>query len=594
MTDRYAKAGGGFLIEEVLPEETFIPEEFNRDHLMIAESAEEFLEREVLPKIEEIEQQNFEVSVDLLKQIGELGLLGADIPEEFGGLGLDKLSSTLITEKISIAGGFGITFGAHVGIGTLPIVFFGNKEQKEKYLPKLATGELIAAYALTEPESGSDALSARTTATLNEAGTHYILRGTKQWITNAGIADVFVAYAKVDGDKFTAFIVERTMPGVDVGPEEKKMGLKGSSTCSLILDSAEVPVDNVLGEIGKGHIIAFNILNIGRFKLAAGCLGGSKRTIGTASTYANERKQFNKPIVSFPLIGRKLAEMTVKTYALESMVYRTAGLMEEKLSELDSASEDNGTLAAKAIAEYALEASVNKIFGSETLDFVVDEAVQIHGGYGYMQEYEVERAYRDSRINRIFEGTNEINRLLIPDMLLRRALKGQIPLLQAAQALEKELVSLMPPTFSGNEPDLEEQQWILKATKKIFLTVGGLAVQKYQTALEGEQEILANLADMITKIYALESALLRTLKLKDEEDQELHKLREAAVKVYAEWTITEIDQLARETLSRMEEGDTLRTLIALTRKLTRRSSVDTVTLLREIADATGNQQKYIF
>src|SRR5690625_3730435 len=446
----------------------------------------------------------------LLKKAGEIGLLGADVPETYGGLALDTISSSLISEKFSRAGGFSVTHGAHVGIGSLPIVFFGNEKQKERYLPKLATGELLAAYALTEPSSGSDALGAKATATLSEAGTHYVLNGEKQWITNSAFADVFIVYAKIDGEHFSAFIVERDYPGVSTGPEEKKMGIKSSSTRTLVLEDAEVPVENLLGEKGRGHIIAFNILNVGRYKLAIGGVGGAKLGIELATKYVNQRKQFNKPISSFTLTQEKLATMSTKTYANESAVYRTVGLFEQRMGALTDEQLKDGREVARAIAEYQIECSMNKVTCTELLDYVTDEAVQLHGGYGFMQEYEVERMYRDSRINRIFEGTNEINRLLVPGTLLKKALKGELPLLQHAQTLEEELMMMIPEEVG--EETLEQEKYLLKNAKKIVLLGAGLAAQKYMQKLEDEQEILVNLADMVSAVYNMESAILRTEK----------------------------------------------------------------------------------
>ncbi len=456
--------GGSFIIDDIDFNRVVTPEDFTEEQRMIGQTTEDFVAGEVVPHEEEVEKLNYALSVSLLRKAGELGLLGADVPEAYGGLSLDKISSTLINEKLTKASSFALTLGAHVGIGTLPIVYFGNEEQKRRYLPPLASGEKIAAYCLTEPSSGSDALGAKTTAVLSEDGTHYVLNGTKQFITNAGFADVFIVYAKVNGTDFSTFIVERTMEGVSIGPEEKKMGIKGSSTCPLILEDVQVPAENLLWEVGKGHLIAFNILNIGRFKLAAGCLGASKDAIEYASKYANGRSQFGRKISSFPLIGAKLADMNIRTFVLESMVYRTAGLFDEGLAEVGHGSENAGYQSAKAIAEYALECSINKVFGSETLDFVADEGVQIHGGYGFIQEYRIERIYRDSRINRIFEGTNEINRLLIPGTLIKRAMKGELPLMQKAMALQSDLLSLVPgQLFEGA---LEQETHLLAMAKK--------------------------------------------------------------------------------------------------------------------------------
>ena len=432
--------GGSFLTEDIQAQRVFTPEDFTEEQKMIAKTTEEFVENEVLPVVDKLENHEFEHSVRLLKKAGELGLLAADVPEEYEGLGLDKISSALIGERMSVAGGFSLTHGAHVGIGSLPIVLFGNEDQKKKYLPKLSSGELIAAYALTEPGTGSDALGAKTHAKLNAEGTHYILNGEKQWITNSGFADVFVVYAKIDGDKFHSFIVERGFSGVSTGAEEKKMGIKSSSTRTLILEDVAVPVENLLGEVGRGHVIAFNILNIGRYKLGVGTIGASKRALELAITYTNGRQQFGTPISSFNLTKEKLATMASKLYASESLIYRTVGYFEDRMSNLSNEEKNNGKAIAASIAEYAIECSINKVFGSETLDYIADEAVQLHGGYGFMQEYEVERIYRDSRINRIFEGTNEINRLIVPGTFVKKAMKGELPLLQKAQGLQAELL----------------------------------------------------------------------------------------------------------------------------------------------------------
>ncbi|WP_152404590.1 acyl-CoA dehydrogenase family protein [Paenibacillus cellulositrophicus] len=583
--------GGSYIIEDTDFHSIVTPEDFTEEHRMISETTEDFVAGEVVPHDEAIEKLNYELTVEKMRKAGELGLLGADVPEAYGGLGLDKVSSTLISERLTKASAFALSIGAHVGIGTLPIVYFGTEEQKQKYLPALATGEKIAAYCLTEPSSGSDALGAKTTATLSEDGEYYVLNGSKQFITNAGFADLFIVYAKVDGKDFSTFIVERTMEGVSIGPEEKKMGIKGSSTCPLILEDVKVSVENLLWEVGKGHLIAFNILNIGRFKLAAGCVGASKDTIELAAKYANERAQFGRKISTFPLIGKKLADMNTKTYALESMVYRTAGLFDVGLAEVDHSSPEVGYQSAKAIAEYQLECSINKVFGSETLDFVVDEGVQIHGGYGFIQEYRVERNYRDSRINRIFEGTNEINRLLIPGTLVKRAMKGQLPLMQKAVALQAELLEPIPPqTFEGT---LDQEAHLIKMAKKIFLMAGAQAVQKYQLKLEDEQEILSHLSDMMISVYAMESALLRTQKIIDRSGEDKARLPILMTTVFVHDEFNKIETWAKEVLAAMESGDTLRTQLSVLKKLTRKSPVNTLGLKREIAEKVIAAEKYV-
>ncbi|MCM3714499.1 acyl-CoA dehydrogenase family protein [Alkalihalobacillus oceani] len=587
-SDRTVK-GGSFLIEDAAAD-SFTPEDFTDEQKMIAKLTADFTVNEVVPLLDKIEQHEFSHTIQLLKQAGELGLLGADIPEEYGGLGLDKISSTLIAEKLARGGSFALSHGAHVGIGSLPIVFFGNEQQKKKYLPSLATGERIAAYALTEPSSGSDALSAKTTAVLNEAGTHYVVNGEKQWITNSAFADLFIVYAQIDGKAFSAFIVERDFEGVKTGIEEKKMGIKGSSTRTVILENAQVPKENLLGEAGKGHLIAFNILNIGRFKLGVGCVGSAKRAIELAAGYANERKQFNTPIGQFRLIQEKLAEMAVATYATESAVYRTGGLIEQRFGSLTEEEQKSGRAVAGAIAEYAIECSLNKIAGSELLDFVVDEAVQIHGGYGYMAEYEVERMYRDSRINRIFEGTNEINRLIVPGTLLRKAMKGELPLLEKAGALQEELVQLLPAEV-GSGP-LEQEKQLLSMAKKIFLFVAGLGVRTYGEALQQEQELLANVADIVNDIYQMESAILRTEKARsganDKGDRKL-----IMTQIFCQEAFQRIEANAKESLIMMEEGDQRRMLLGILRKLTRHEAIDVVKKKRLIAAAVLEESGYI-
>ncbi|MCB5934720.1 acyl-CoA dehydrogenase family protein [Caldibacillus thermoamylovorans] len=583
--------GGSFIIEEIGPDQVFTPEDFTEEHLMIAKTTEDYVANEVMPVVEKLENHEFEYSVKLLKHAGELGLLGTDVPEEYGGLGLDKITSALIAEKMSRAGGFSISHGAHVGIGSLPIVLFGNEEQKQKYLPKLASGELLAAYALTEPGSGSDALGAKTTAKLNEAGTHYILNGEKQWITNAGFADVFVVYAKVDGEKFTAFIVERTFPGVSTGAEEKKMGIKSSSTRTLILEDVPVPVENVLGEIGRGHVIAFNILNIGRYKLGVGAVGGSKSAFELTVKYAKERKQFNRTIASFNLTKEKLATLASEIYAAESSVYRTVGLFDERMGSFSEEEARDGKAIAASIAEYAIECSLNKFFSTEVLDHVVDEGVQIHGGYGFMQEYEIERAYRDSRINRIFEGTNEINRLLVPGTYVKKAMKGELPLFEKAQSLQEELMMLMPEE-PGDEP-LALQKYLVRNAKKIALMAAGLAVQKFGEKLEEEQEILVNIADIVSFTYAMESAVLRTEKAIARDGLEKSKQKLLYTEIFAQAAFNRIEADAKETLIAVSSGDTQRMLLSSLRKLTRYTPINVIPKKREAADKLIEAEKYI-
>ncbi|MGG3926924.1 acyl-CoA dehydrogenase family protein [Metabacillus fastidiosus] len=585
-----AVKGGSFLIEDVSHEQIYTPEQFTDEHKMIAKTTEDFIENEVLPHLEDIENHQFDKSVKLLKQAGELGLLGADVQEEYGGLGLDKISSALITEKFARAGSFSLSFGAHVGIGTLPIVFFGNEQQKQQYLPSLAVGEKIAAYALTEPSSGSDALSAKTTAKLNREGTHYVLNGEKQWITNSSFADVFIVYAKVDGEHFSAFIVEREFNGVSTGPEEKKMGIKGSSTRTLILEDALVPKENLLGEIGRGHVIAFNILNIGRYKLAVGTIGASKRLIDVSVKYASERTQFKKELVKFPLIQGKLANMAVKTYVTESSVYRTVGLFEEKMGSLSREQLKDPKEIAASIAEYTIECSLNKVFGSETLDYIADEAVQIHGGYGFMAEYEVERAYRDSRINRIFEGTNEINRLLVPGTFLKKAMKGELPLFQKAKEIQKELMMFIPE--EPGEGLLDQEKYLLKNAKKIALVTTGAAVQKYGQSLQDEQELLVNIADIISNIYAMESAILRTEKALSATGDEKNKLKILYTQVFCQEAINEIEAAVKESLISMESGDSLRMLLSALRRLIRHTPINVIEKKRKIAESLINNEGY--
>ena len=565
------KKGGGWLLEA--PETVYAPEDFDETVREIARTTRTFAEREVLPLLDRMEHGELELNLDLMRKAGALGLLAVEIPEEYGGLDLPKVVSTVIAEELAGTGGFSVTYGAHSSIGTLPLVYFGTEEQKRKYLPRLASGEWVAAYCLTEPGSGSDALAARTRATLSEDGKHYVLNGVKQWISNAGFAQLFTVFAKVDGEHFTAFLVERNTPGLSFGPEEKKMGIKASSTRQVILQDVRVPVENVLGEIGKGHKIAFNVLNVGRYKLGAGAIGGSKRALELSAKYAKERHQFGRPIASFGLIQEKLAEMATRIYAGESAVYRTVGLIDEALEGKRGA---EAVLAG--IEEYAVEASIIKVLGSEVLDYAVDEGVQIHGGYGYSQEYPIERAYRDARINRIFEGTNEINRLLIPGMLLRRAMKGHLPLFQAAQRLQKELLE---PSFE--EPEDREAAYV-QNLKKLALMVMGLAALRFGEKVEEEQEVLAAAADILIETYAAESGLLRA--------RRLGGVAQAMARLYLLQALDRAQVRALGVLPRLAEGDELRLALSAARRLTKREALDLVAIRREVAQAVLEREGY--
>lgn len=590
MVNKNKMIGGGFVIEDIDAGLMLTPEDFTEEHRMIGDTVRDFIDGEVVPQDEHVEKLDYDLTVSLLRKAGDLGLLGADVPEAYGGIGLDKVSTTIINEALAKGSSFALSFGAHVGIGTLPIVLFGTHEQKNKYLPDLSSGAKIAAYCLTEPTSGSDALSAKTTAKLAEDGEHYILNGSKLYITNAGFADIFIVYAKIDGTQFSAFIVEKEMEGFTLGPEEKKMGIKGSSTRPIFFEDVKVPKENLLGEVGKGHRIAFNILNIGRYKLAAGTVGASKEALELSVKYANTRKQFDTPISSFPLIGKKLAEMNIRTFVTESLVYRTAGLLDEAMKDIDYSSPDAGVQAAAAISEYAIECSINKVFASEALDFIADEGVQIHGGYGFIQEYKIERIYRDSRINRIFEGTNEINRLLIPGTLVKKALKGELALLQKAQGLQNELLQLVPgQTFEGT---LEQEAHLLDMSKKIFLLIGGLAVQKFGTKLEQEQEVLSNLADIMIQIFGMESALLRTRKQVERLGEEKTANMIEMTQVYVYEAFQQIEAFARETLATVESGDMLRMQLSVLKKLSRVSPINKVALKRNIAARVVKNERY--
>jgi len=564
-----AVKGGSFLIQETAPGEIFTPEDFTQEHRAIARTAREFYTNEVAPNIEAIQHHEPGVAAGVLRKAASLGLTSVAIPEEYGGLALDLASAMVVAEQIAGDGSYCAWHGAHTGIGTLPIVYFGTPEQKKKYLPKLATAEMIAAYALSEPHAGSDALAARTRADLSADGKYYVLNGQKMWITNGGAADLITVFAKVGGEQFTAFLVERGFGGVTSGAEEKKMGIKGSSTTAIFLDNVHVPVENVLGEIGRGHIIAFNILNVGRLKLGPFAIGGAKEVLAASIKYAKERVAFGHPIAEFGAIRHKLAEMAIRIYAAESMIWRTVGLIEKIAQpELRDSSSD-----LKTIEEFAVECSIIKVWASEMLDYVVDEGVQIHGGYGYHQDYAVERAYRDSRINRIFEGTNEINRLLIPGMLFKRAMRGQLPLVAAAQKVMGEILS-GPPAQSD----------IVANAKKIALLVMGLAYQRFQMELEKQQEVLMLIADIIMETFAMESARLRATK---------SGLHAEATQVFLPDAMARIELAARTAIAACSEGDALRTNLAVLRRYARYDPVDAVALRRQIADRVLQAGRYV-
>ena len=594
MGDNRIFAGGEFLITDVAPEEVFTPEDFTDEHSMILETAKDFVEKEIYPNIDKLEEKDHELVLSLLGKAGELGLLGTDVPEDCGGLGLDKVSTTIVAEAMGTAAAFGVVYGAHTGIGTLPIVYFGNDEQKSKYLPKLASGEWCGAYCLTESGSGTDALNAKAKAVLSEDGKYYILNGEKMFITNAGYATSFIVYAKVDGEQFTGFIVEKDFPGVSTGKEEKKMGMHGSSTRPLILEDAQVPVENVLFEIGKGHKIAFNSLNIGRWKLGASAVGGCKACVTEAVKYANGRIQFKVPISSFGMIKTKLANMAIRTYMSDSMMYRLAGMFDDKLATLDADAKKSGAEKIKVIEEYAPECSITKVFGSEVLDYCVDEYVQILGGYGFCSEYPAERYYRDSRINRIWEGTNEINRMLVPGTMMRRALGGRLNLLPAAQAIAGELMTYSPLSVQLPDTPLALQEHMVKMSKKIALMVAGVAAQKFGQNLAKEQEVLAVLADIIIEIFAMESGLLRAIKIIDKDGEEKAKYHIAAVKSYVDDIIPQIEAWAKKVIAYVEEGDMLRTQLAGIKKLARYQPIDGVSLKRAIADRIIDLEAYPF
>jgi alkylation response protein AidB-like acyl-CoA dehydrogenase len=587
-----AAKGGSFLLESPAPQDIFTPADLTDDQKLIGQTAEEFVIKEVFPHVKDLEAKKPGLMPELARRAAELGLMSGGTPEQYGGAGLDKISTTILTEKISIYGGFATTHGAHAGIGTLPIVYFGTEEQKKKYLPKLASGEFIGAYCLSEPQAGSDAQNSLTRAELNKEGTHYILNGQKMWITNGGFADLFIVFAKVDGEKLTAFLVERTFPGCKPGNEEHKMGIHGSSTTPIFLDNCMVPKENLLHEIGRGHIVAFNVLNAGRFTLGASCVGGSKHVLMTASKYSKERKAFGKSIGEFGLMREKLAEMAVRIFAVESMIYRSAGYMEATMHAA-SGSGDSTQNSMKVLEEYAIESSIAKVYGSEMLDFVVDEAVQIFGGYGFHEDYPVCRAYRDSRVNRIFEGTNEINRMLIIQMLMKRAMGGQLPLIPAAMKLADEI--LAGPSYEEvPEGVLAEEARAIANCKKIFLQAAGGAMQKYREKLAEEQELIAALANIVMEIYAMESSLLRAQKAAANKGETAASVMIDTTRVFISDAAERVDHEAKRALAAVHEGDMLATQLAVLRRFGKRSPVDTIALRRRVAAAVQAQDRYPF
>jgi alkylation response protein AidB-like acyl-CoA dehydrogenase len=549
--------GGEWIIKEVKSEDVFIPEEFNEEQLMVRDMCTQFLETEVLPVVERMDKLEPGLMPGLLAKAGEQGLLGVSVPEQYGGMGKDFITSTIVAEYLGGGYSFSVANAAHTGIGTLPILYFGTEAQRAKYVPKLASGEFKGSYGLTEPNSGSDALSAKTTAKLSADGTHYLLNGQKCWITNGGFADIYTVFAKIDGEQFTAFIVERGMEGFTLGPEEHKMGIKGSSTVQLYFQDCKVPVENVLGEIGRGHIIAFNILNIGRLKLGAATIGGARRALTTTLKYAKAREQFKLPIVKFGAIRHKLAEMAIRLWVGEAALYRVAKNIDEKEHELLAAGKDLSTALLGGAEEYAIECAILKVFGSEVLDFVVDEGVQIHGGNGYSDEYEISRAYRDSRINRIYEGTNEINRLLTVDMVLKRAMKGQLDLMGPAMNVQKELMSI-PDFGSEDDAPFAKEHQAIDNFKKCILMVAGAAVQKLMMTLSKEQEILMNIADMSIVTYHAESALLRLEKLSKTKSEAELAVQTAIVKTYIYDAADAINKAGKDALNSFADGDELR------------------------------------
>jgi len=585
--------GAEYLITDASKDDVFTPEDFTDEQRQIARTTEDFVRNEAVPLRDEIEHQHFEHVVQLMRRCGELGLLMIDAPEEYGGLELDKATSMLVAEKFAASGSFSVVYAAHTGIGTLPLVYYGTREQKERYLEKLMTGEWIAAYCLTEPGSGSDALSARATATLSEDGKYYLLNGTKQFTTNGAIANLFTIFAKVDREHFTAFLVERETEGLSIGPEEKKLGIKGTSTTQVILENARVPVENLLGEIGKGHKIAFNVLNVGRFKLGAAVTGAAKNALAEGLRYANERKQFGQALASFGAIKEKIADLTAEIFAAESLVYRLAGLIDDRLATIPKDTPDYYVTYQRGVEEYAIECAIAKVFCSEVLAHTADEVVQIFGGYGFIQDYPAERYYRDERINRIFEGTNEINRLLIPGIMLARSMKGELPLSREAM---KAFEALSTPSFEELDESVPfaREKVLLANLKKAFLVVAGAAVQKFLLRIKDEQELLLALADIAINVFALESAVLRAEKMLAASSEGKREAVTAAVKTFAFTAAEACGTAARKAAYYAEEGDTLTILLSGIRRFTKYDATGLLAAKRTLAAAASAAEKYIF
>jgi alkylation response protein AidB-like acyl-CoA dehydrogenase len=591
--NKTALKGAEFLVKESAPEEVFTPEDFSEEQLMIKDMADQFISKEVTPIVERIDKQEEGLMQSLLEKAGEQGLLGASFPEEYGGLGKDFVTATIINEGLGAGHSFSVAMAAHTGIGSLPILYFGTEEQKQKYIPKLASGEMKGAYALTEPDSGSDALGAKTTAKLTEDGKYYVLNGQKSWITNSGFADVFTVFAKIDGDKFTAFIVDKGTPGFTLGAEEHKMGIKGSSTRQIYFQDARIPAENVLGVIGKGHLIAFNILNIGRLKLCAAALGAAKKCINTSVQYANTRTQFKQPIANFGAIKHKLAEMAIRTWTSESALFRTAQLIDDKERELLAAGKPFNEALLGAAEEYAVECAILKVNGSEVLDFVVDEGVQIHGGNGFSDEYIISKAYRDSRINRIFEGTNEINRLLTIDMTLKRALKGKLDLMTPAMNVMKELMSI-PDFGNDDETPFSAERKMIVNFKKAILMAAGAAAQKLMAKLENEQEILMDIADMAIETFVAESALLRLIKLTNNKGESAATLQADIVRTFIYDAADRINKSGKDAINGFAEGDEQRMMLLGLKRFTKAASFNAKDARRRIADKLIADNKYSF